>query len=93
MSQISATEQTKINLAARVSTLERGNNKLQFNLHSTNRYERRDTLVLSGSDRPIHSEDENPKALIQSLLRSGIKGTVQEKNKSYSFNYEKNLHT
>ena len=62
VSQVSATEQTYLKFEAKVSTVERKNNrglrKLQMNLDSTNQYERRDTLVLSGPDLPIHSEDK-----------------------------------
>ena len=77
VSQVTDIEQTNLNLAAKVSTAEQNRNdelrKLQINLDSTNQYERRDTLVISGPDLPMHSEDENPKTLIQSLLRSGIR--------------------
>ena len=84
VSQVSAIEQTNLNLEAKVSTVERGNNdqlrKLQNILDSTNQYKRRDTLVISGPDLHTHSEDENPKTKIQSLLRSRIMYNLDPSN-------------
>ena len=71
-------------LQAKVLTLEDELTKVKDNIDSTEAYERRDTIVLSGSSIPEGSRGENCVATAQSLIKEKFRVEVSDSDISCS---------
>ena len=70
--KLSSKDSNISNLELEVATLKKKVTSLENKLEDTEAYERRDTVVVSGSDLPAATEGEDAAAVVRSLVKSKV---------------------